>query len=287
MIRVGPAGWSYRDWNGIVYPANAPRNFDRLAWISKFFDTAEINASFYHIPAPRMAESWTDRVPEGFLFSVKLHRSFTHEAGFPPARDVASFRDFLRPLERAGVLGAMLIQFPWSRRNDEEARDRISRILSAFEDVPKAVEVRHASFDTGEFRSFLADHDAAIVNIDQPLHADSIPPGESVTSDIAYVRLHGRNYEKWFRHDEAWERYDYLYSSQELSPWIDRLQRMKAEEIFVITNNHFRGQAVVNALQIRRALGQAVEVPEPLGDAYPAQLGGTKPRLQGRLFPEE
>jgi uncharacterized protein YecE (DUF72 family) len=285
MIRVGPAGWSYRDWNGVVYPANPSRNFDRLAWISKYFDTVEVNASFYHIPAPRMARSWADRVPRDFLFSVKLHRSFTHEPGFPSARDVASFRDFLGPLERKGVLGAMLIQFPWSRRNDEEARDRILRIFNAFEDLPKAVEVRHASFDTGEFRSFLADHNVAIVNIDQPLHADSISPGESVTSDIAYVRLHGRNYEKWFRHDEAWERYDYLYSSEELSPWVDRVQGMRAREIFVITNNHFRGQAVVNALQIRSALGQPTEVPEPLARAYPAQFGEENPEPQGRLFP--
>jgi uncharacterized protein YecE (DUF72 family) len=104
MIRVGPAGWSYRDWNGVVYPANASRNFDRLVWISKYFDTVEINASFYHIPAPRMAESWTDGVPRGFLFSVKLHRSFTQRGSGTTKRGNDTITCILQRSSRRGLI---------------------------------------------------------------------------------------------------------------------------------------------------------------------------------------
>ncbi len=282
MIRIGPAGWSYDDWNGIVYPSSPSRGFDRLGWISDQFDTVEVNASFYHIPAPRLPRSWVGRVTNPrFSFTAKLHRSFTHDPGFPPAADVSRFRQFLEPLLQNDRLGAILIQFPWSVRYGKDSISRMSRIFDAFPDVPKAVEVRHSSFAVPDFGHFLANRGVSLVNIDQPAHNDSIGPSTELTAEPGYVRFHGRNLAKWFNHDEAWERYDYLYSEEELDPWVKQIEKMPAENVFVVMNNHFRGQAVVNALEAKRRLGQPIEVPPELATAYPERFenppGSQKP----------
>ena len=100
----------------------------------------------------------------------------------------------------------------------------------------------------------------AWVNVDQPLFHDSVKPSDTMTGPLAYVRLHGRNYEKWFAHSESWERYNYLYSKEELAPWVDRIQTMaQAKETYVVTNNHFRGQAIVNAVELEESLGHGGE----------------------------
>lgn len=269
-IYVGPAGWSYKDWEGVVYPPHGSR-FDPLEYLAHYFDTIEVNSSFYRTPPPTHARSWVRRVSgnERFLFTVKLNRLFTHErTSIDPAAG-KEFRHFLDPLLEAGRLGAVLVQFPWSARNTEENRSHMSALFQEFRQYPLAVEVRHASFQNEEFYRFLDEHDAGFVNIDQPLFSDSVKPSAVGTGKIGYVRFHGRNYEKWFSHAESWERYDYLYSPRELEPWVERIQEVAAErQTFAITNNHFRGQSIVNALELKRALGMSIEVPPPLRDAY-------------------
>ncbi len=129
--------------------------------------------------------------------------------------------------------------------------------------------MRHASFQNEEFVRFLDEHNIAWVNVDQPLFNDSVKPADTVTGPVAYVRLHGRNYEKWFAHQESWERYNYLYSKDELEPWVRRIESMaRSKETYVITNNHFRGQAIVNAADLKEALGQSGKMPPQLREAY-------------------
>ena len=285
MIRVGPAGWSYDDWNGIVYPSNPSSRFDRLAWIADYFETVEVNTSFYHIPDPQIARSWVRRInrPE-FRFTVKLHRSFTHERSYN-RQSIAAFHAFLDPIQSADRLGALLVQYPWSVRFGDDSLAAMQEIFNSFRDLPIAVEVRHSSFDVPAFREFLGGQDVAIVNLDQPSHRDAMPAhGFETADDIGYVRFHGRNLEKWFEHDEPWERYDYLYSSSEIEPWVERVRTMKSKDVFVIMNNHFRGQAVVNALEMKRELGVPFEVPPPLANQYPDRF--ELPRgAQTSLFP--
>jgi uncharacterized protein YecE (DUF72 family) len=274
-VRVGPAGWSYKDWEGVVYPATPGKRFDPLSFLAGFFETIEVNSSFYRIPPPAHAVSWARRTASNpaFRFTAKLYRGFTHEKETAPG-DGEAFRRFLDPLAAADRLGAVLIQFPWSFRNDAENRGRIARILQELADYPKAVEVRHASFDDPQFFAMLDENGTAIVNLDQPLFSDSLAPSAVGTGELGYVRFHGRNYEKWFRHSESWERYDYLYTKQELDPWVGRIRSLAAErDVFVVTNNHFRGQAIVNAVELKQALGQPAEVPEPLAQAYPERFG--------------
>ena len=292
-ILIGPAGWSYADWRGRVYPDGAGSKFDTLALVAKYFDTVEINSSFYHPPTPETARSWLRRIARNpqFVFTAKLSRTFTHERGKATADDEKAFREGINPLAEAGKLGAVLIQFPWSFRNDREERSYLTVLAERFKDYPLVVELRHESWNNPRILQTLEDLGVGLCDIDQPLFANSIKPSAEVTSSIGYIRLHGRNYQNWFREEaNVVERYDYLYSRDELDPWVARIKEVaeKAKQTFVITNNHARGQSLVNAFEI---LAQLEEERVP----GPAKLIETYPRLiesveaddespQGELF---
>jgi uncharacterized protein YecE (DUF72 family) len=269
-IRVGPAGWSYPDWEKVVYPPHGSK-FDHLAYLASFFDTIEINSPFYRIPPPTHAKSWIRRVADNpdFLFTTKVFRGFTHDKTELIEADVAAFRNYLDPLMDAGRLGAILLQFPWSFKNTPETTDKLTALFRAFDSYPKALEVRHSSFQNVDFTKFLNEHDVSWVNVDQPLFHDSVKPADAVTGPVAYVRFHGRNYEKWFAHEESWERYNYLYSKEELEPWVGRIETMaRSRDVYVVTNNHFRGQAIVNAGELEESLGLRSELPPQLKEVY-------------------
>jgi uncharacterized protein YecE (DUF72 family) len=273
-IRVGPAGWSYKDWEGVVYPPHGSK-FDALGYLAQFFDTIEINSPFYRIPPPTHSKSWVKRVAanDEFKFTTKIFRGFTHEVEALSKEDVKAFRNYLDPLMEADRLGAILIQFPWSFKNSPESRAKLVKLFDAFHDYPQSLEVRHSTFQVPEFVDFLEEHDVAWVNVDQPLFQDSVKPADTVTGPVAYARFHGRNYEKWFAHDESWERYNYLYSERELEPWVERIERMsKQRDTYVITNNHFRGQAILNAGDLKESLGQDATLPPQLKEAYPERF---------------
>jgi uncharacterized protein YecE (DUF72 family) len=270
-IRVGPAGWSYKDWEGVVYPPHGSK-FDALGYLAQFFDTIEINSPFYRIPPPTHSKSWVKRVAanDDFKFTTKIFRGFTHETEGLSKEDVKAFRNYLDPLMDADRLGAILIQFPWSFKNTPESRVKLEKLFDAFKAYPQSLEVRHSTFQVPEFYDFLDEHDVAWVNVDQPLFSDSVKPAATVTGPVAYARFHGRNYEKWFAHDESWERYNYLYSEKELEPWVERIEQMsKKRDTYVITNNHFRGQAILNAGDLKESLGQDATLPPQLKEAYP------------------
>jgi uncharacterized protein YecE (DUF72 family) len=274
-IRIGPAGWSYGDWNGVVYPQSPGSKFDPLAYLSNFFDTIEINSSFYRPPAASTAKAWAKRVIQNpdFVFTAKLYRVFTHERGKATAEDEKLFREGIDPLAEAGKLGAVLIQFPWSFKNTDEDRAYLAKLLDRFKDYPLVLEVRHASWNTSPIQEALEKKGVGICNIDQPLFSKSIRPSALTTSQVGYIRLHGRNYQNWFSaRAPRDERYNYLYSLDELDPWIARIREVAAEtkETYVITNNHFRGKAVVNALELKSALEEKpVRTPAPLLEIYP------------------
>jgi uncharacterized protein YecE (DUF72 family) len=208
-----------------------------------------------------------------FNFTAKLHRLFTHERGKATREDEKDFRQGIEPLAKAGKLGALLLQFPWSFKNNEDERLYLTKLLGRFKEYPLVVEVRHASWNNEQVYEWFEERNVGICNIDQPVFAKSIRPSALTTSSIGYVRLHGRNYQNWFR-DKAPrdERYNYLYSPDELEPWITRIKAVAKQtaETYVITNNHFRGQAVVNALEIEAAIKEErVPGPEPLFEMFP------------------
>ncbi len=300
---MGTAGWAYDDWNAIVYPARPGRGFDRLGLMASLFDTNEINSSFYRIPPPRMTADWARRVAHNprFAFTAKLYRGFTHE-GKAGAAEEKAFAEAMEPLAREGRLGCVLAQFPFSFHNTAEHRARLERLLAGFPRLPLAAEFRHASWNTAPVRELLSRRGAAFANIDQPRLEGNLPPTDHVTAPLAYFRFHGRNADKWFGPDTSNEqRYNYLYSEEELKPWVERIRGSLARVaslaegdpaaktgIYAILNNHFRAQAVANAIQLEAVLtGETRDIPETLRETYSALVpitGMNKEVKQKSLF---
>lgn len=287
QIRIGTAGWSYKDWEGIFYPAGLNyRKQHRLEYLARFFDTAEINTSFYGPLKPELAKLWCRRVAPvnaKFMFTAKLYRAFTHSPIAvmeptsaatirPTDEDEAQTREGLDVLAGEGKLGALLIQFPVSFKNTPLNREYLDRLLRQFIEYPRVVEVRHSSWnDAGTLASF-TDKNVGFCNIDQPLLGRSLSPTEHVTAPIAYVRLHGRNYDQWFDSDNRNDRYNYLYKEKELEDWKERIVHVaeRALTTYVITNNHFESKAGVNALELKSMLGgKRVPAPATLVQKYP------------------
>lgn len=273
---IGTAGWSYKDWENIVYPTQKGSNFHALYFLGQYINIVEINSTFYRPPVMRISLSWVKKVQAfpDFLFAVKLHQAFTHTRKDFSQKDVDEFKLGIEPLVSAGRLAAILLQFPWSFANTVANMNYLIKLFELFSGLPLALEVRHGTWEDRKFCELLAEHKVCFVNIDQPLISHSIAPSAIVTHpEFAYVRLHGRNYKDWFREGAGRDaRYNYLYSKSELVDWVDRIKNLgkKSSKVFVITNNHYRGQAMANALQIKNMLtGEKLEVPNTLLSEYP------------------
>ncbi len=282
QIRVGTAGWSYKDWEGVFYPPGmARRKQHPLEYLAQCFDMVEVNTSFYGHIKPELAKLWARRVEAvnpKFVFTAKLHRSFTHSPLAvmeptsaatirPSQQDESLAREGLDALASTGKLGALLIQFPVSFKNTALNREYLETLLRQFSEFPRVVEIRHSSWDNPETLNYFVRMQVAFCNIDQPLIGRSLEPTEHATSPVGYVRLHGRNYDQWFEAEKSADRYNYFYKEQELEGWKDKITHIaqKAEVVYVVANNHFQAKAAVNALQLKHMLsGQRVRAPESL-----------------------
>ena len=280
-IRIGTSGWHYPSgagtWNGIFYPPTGrrhrPAGFDELSYYAEHFDTVEVNSTFYGVPRSSVTASWDDRTPKGFEFSLKLYQKFTHPKMFAAATgntqtsvdrdDVQTFREAIDPLHRASKLGVLLAQFPASFKSETASHDHLAWLIEAFSDCPVAIELRHRSWsdDVTATLRLLNGLGAAWVQIDEPKFRFSIAQNflPNVNS-FYYMRLHGRNAKKWWTHERAEERYDYLYSSTELKPFAETAQASSqlVKQVYLYTNNHFSAKAVANAALLKHALGLEV-----------------------------
>lgn len=274
-VYVGTAGWSYKDWVGVVYPEKRPHHFDELNYLSHLFDTIEINSTFYKIPTPEIVKSWCERVShkKDFLFTLKLWREFTHERTELHRKEIAEFRKCLDVLVEEKRFGCLLAQFPWSLYFNQENLNWLKMINTDFADYKIAIEVRNRSWLNRRYIEFLRENNVAFCNIDLPQISFQVPPTQIITTNFSYVRLHGRNRENWFREGASIdERYDYLYAQKEIEQWSQRVLKLKenAKEVFVITNNHFCGKAVCNALEIKaRIESKKLEIPKQLLKSFP------------------
>jgi uncharacterized protein YecE (DUF72 family) len=286
QIRIGTAGWSYKDWDGILYPPEVSRKkVHPVEFLARFFDVIEINTSFYGHIRPELGRLWCRKaaVNPNFVFTAKLHRSFTHSplavmeptsavSIRPNDEDERLAREGLESLASEGKLGALLIQFPVSFKNTSLNREYLEQLLRQFIEYPRVVEVRHDSWDNPETIAGFNRQNVGFCNIDQPLLGHSLSPTEHVTSGVGYVRLHGRNYDQWFDSDDRNDRYNYLYKPAELEKWKEKVEVIarKAETTYVIANNHFQAKAAVNALELKHLLGgKKVPAPETLVKHYP------------------
>jgi uncharacterized protein YecE (DUF72 family) len=299
-IRIGTAGWSYKDWEGIVYPQHLKRPQHPVEYLARYFDLIEINTSFYGHIKPEWGKLWCRKaaaVNPNFVFTAKLNRAFTHSPIAvvestsaatikPNLEDEKLAKEGLDAIAAEGRLGALLMQFPVSFKNTSQNRDYLESLLPRFQEYPRAVEVRHSSWNNESILRYFSQKGISFVNIDQPRLGKSLSGTEHVTSGMAYVRLHGRNYDQWFESERCEDRYNYLYNERELAGWKHKIEKVaqEAKVTFVVTNNHFEGKAAVNALQLRHLItGQPVPAPETLVRHYPAELeqiaSGTTPRL--------
>ena len=286
-VRIGTAGWSYKDWDGIFYPPGMQRRKQHpLEYLARFFDTTEINTSFYGPLKPELAKLWcrkVEAVNKNFLFTAKLYRAFTHSpmsvmeptsaASIRPTDDdEIRTREGLDAIANEGRLGALLIQFPVSFKNTSLNREYLQRLLRQFIEYPRVVEVRHSSWNDAQTLASFTQENVGFCNIDQPVIGRSLAPTEHVTGTIGYVRLHGRNYEQWFDSDNRNDRYNYLYKESELADWKERIESVaeRAQKTYVITNNHFESKAGVNALELKAMIGgKRVTAPSTLIQKYP------------------
>jgi uncharacterized protein YecE (DUF72 family) len=274
--RVGTSGWSYPPrsgsgtWTGVFYPL---RKTDELQFYSRYFNTVEINSTFYRPCAPSTAAGWAQRTPSDFEFTVKAWQQFTHSRDEIAQADVDVFSEGLAPIADSGKLGCLLFQFPASFHCDDATRDRLRALMQLFDQYPKAVELRHRSWD--DHMDVLDDSNAVPVFIDEPKFRDSTRQTLRAREGILYVRFHGRRAMKWWSHDHRDERYDYLYTKEEIHKHAGRLQTAASEhkvrKAYVFFNNHPGAKAVVNAVMLQGELGIApgAPLPESLLEKFP------------------
>ena len=289
-LRIGTSGWNYPSgngtWAGIFYPPKRGRlkGFDELAYYAEHFDTVEINTTFYGQPRPNVSQTWADRTPHDFEFSLKLYRKFTHPdaPGVPEMDDagIDEYRRGIEPLAAAGKIGALLAQFPPSFKQSPQSQAYLDALLRRFHDYPLAVELRHRSWsdDFNATLSLLNAKGAALTQIDEPKFKVSIRQNQlpNVTS-FYYMRLHGRNADQWWKHDKSEDRYNYLYSADQLKPLAETADaaRRLVKKFYLYFNNHFAAKGVVNAVMIKNQLGQPITgvYPKAFIDAYPHVAG--------------
>jgi uncharacterized protein YecE (DUF72 family) len=294
-IRVGTSGWSYPKgagaWDGVFYPPRLADK-DKLAFYAQYFDTVEINSSFYRPPSPYAARAWASKVPDDFRFTAKLWQKFTHPRMFEKATgraavvdptDFEVFSEGLAPLAEAGKLGVLLAQFPTSFKPDAETLEYLEDLIRQLRGAkfPLAVELRHRDWTASEeaqpIRTFMEREGVAWVMIDEPRFKTSIRHVPLTTTSLAYFRFHGRNYQSWWRHAESEDRYNYLYTPGEQREIAQDVAEIagRTRETYAFYNNHYGAKAVVNAVQLQQLLDlpEAREpLPEALTEAYGEQL---------------
>jgi len=309
-LRIGTSGWNYPSgkgtWNGIFYPRGRgrPKGFDELAFYAEHFNTVEVNSTFYGQPRADVCRGWADRTPSDFEFAVKLYQKFTHPTMFksriaaslpeeirgestaldalarPNDADLDEFRRGIDPLASTGKLGALLAQFPPSFKDTPESQAYLSDLLRRLASYPVAVELRHRSWSDrlGDTLGLLNGFNAAWVQIDEPKFRFSIRQNYLPNvKGFYYMRLHGRNAAQWWRHDKSEDRYDYLYSNDELKEFSETADaaRRLVKKLYLYTNNHFSAKSVANAAMIKQQLG------EPIEGTYSAEFVARYPELAG------
>ena len=275
--RIGTAGWAYPHWNGIVYPK---AGIHPLEVLSKQFDVVEINSSFYQPLKPELVKLWMKKVEANpqFRFTAKLHQRFTHSRVLDDT-EVRTFKDGVRPLLQGRKLGGLLMQFPWSFKFTAENREFFIKLRRAFSEFPLIAEMRHSSWMAEEAVGTFLDYRVGFCNIDQPEYTRAMPPTEFLTSEIGYVRLHGRNPQNslgaYDRSAPRGRQHDYLYSEAELTAWAKRIEHIGryAESTFVIFNNDASAKSVVNALELQAMMkGVHTTAPRELRRRFPVEL---------------
>lgn len=259
-LSYGTAGWSYKDWIGTIYPQKIHSGFNHLEFLAKSFDFVEVNTTFYRIPGLELVNGWIKKTEniDGFSFWIKLFNKFTHTKNYSAA-EISAFKQSIQPLAENNKLSGLLIQFPYSFKLNTTNYKYLCSLTNIFRDYKLAVEFRHISWNCDEILNFFKSGKLIWVNIDQPVISKSLPLTRIITnSDITYFRLHGRNYNSWFSNEGRDSRYDYDYNISEIREIADSVNDVKkiVKKIFISGNNHYKGSAVKNLLELKKILSE-------------------------------
>ena len=254
-IFVGTSGFSYNDWRNAFYPATMPQS-DFLSFYSREFNIVELNFSYYRMPEASQCRRMLEKSDHKIEFVVKAFQGLTHEITDQSISGILpQFKDSIAPFWDHRRLGAVLLQFPQSFHYTLDSRIYLESLIRGLSPFPLCVEFRHRDWLRDSVYATLQELKVGFVCVDEPPLRGLLPPMAVATSDIGYIRFHGRNRSKWYTGD-AKERYDYLYNEDELGEWLPRVAAIaeKTENIFVFFNNHRRGQAITNAKMMRDLL---------------------------------
>ena len=254
MLYLGTSGFSYNDWVGNFYPRGMPRQ-EWLRYYAREFNSLELNSTYYAIPKLSALEAMVDKTGEDFMFSVKANQEMTHKRQYD-TKVFTAFVNMLRPFIDSGKLGCVLAQFPYSFSFNRQNQDYVNFFRERLGELPVVVEFRNVQWIKPEVLNWLHSQELGFCCVDEPQLPRLLPPVAEITSNIGYVRFHGRNAAKWWQHEQAYERYDYSYSPQELEEWLPRIRKLdsQTEKTFVFANNHWRGQSIDTIRQLRLML---------------------------------
>ena len=252
-IRIGTSGYSFDGWKGVFYPEDLPKG-KMLDFYAQHFDCVEINATYYGIPKPHVFFHMANKTPEGFHFIVKVHAGVTHTRK-GSTESIKDLLEAVKPLEEAGKLQGFLAQFPYSFKNSPDNRNHLKAVRSELGDHRLFAEFRHKSWLTEKVLNGLKEYDIGFVSVDEPQIGLMMPPEVHATTGVGYVRFHGRNEITWYNQDKG-DRYDYLYTEQELKDWIPEIRELEAHAslTYLFFNNCHLGGAVKNAKLMKELL---------------------------------
>lgn len=283
-ILVGTSGYSFKDWKGTFYPERMSSS-EMLGFYASQFPMVEVNFTYYRMPSARITQGMERKTPDGFEFVVKLNRGMTHsnpiigsyvpdsvqDSGDPRHRSnytrsaetssaawslkraIAEFKEGISPFVDSGKLRCVLAQFPWGFKNTPDNIRYVLDLAKEFAEYWFVVEFRNAAWADDRMFELLRQNNIGFCCVDEPDLEGLFPPvAISTSSDVSYVRFHGRNAAKWWRHDHSSERYDYLYSAEELKPWAEKIQILSenSRQTYVLFNNCTDGKATQNAKQM-------------------------------------
>jgi len=283
-VRTGTCSFADEGLIKTWYPRGVSTATARLRYYGERFDTVEVDSPFYHLPDPAVTGRWAQRTPDEFVFHVKAHATMTHHEEAGQAQAFAAFRESIEPLELSGKLRGILLQYHPRFVKSHEAKDELSKVRALLDPLVPLIEFRHRSWLLDDERddtlSFLESHGLAVVSVDAPptKATNVLPTFAAATHPVAYVRFHGRNVKTWnIKSEKSWQRFDWMYSSEELQEWVAPLERLseEADEVYALFNNNRDDFAPRSAAILRGLLDEA---------GIPAAGGIEPPPVAPRLF---
>jgi uncharacterized protein YecE (DUF72 family) len=258
-VKVGTCGYSYEDWRNCFYPPELPKN-NMLEFYCQYFQTVEVNSSYYAMPTRSTMQRLAEKTPPGFEFIVKTNQETTHSRKEPESA-ARQLLEAIKPMIELQKLKGLLAQFPFSFKNNEANRRYLAEMRKLFGELPLFVEFRQAGWGNPQVAGFLQENNLGYVNVDEPRLNGLLPPQDVATTGVGYIRLHGRNEKDWWQ-GQGSSRYDYEYKEQELKEWITNLSRIlkKTNQTYIYFNNHPKGQAIKNARQMMEIIKDQLQL---------------------------